>query len=624
MSKLSIEQQVDLWKDLEELRKTFPNTIEGLLLFAQVVVNTLIPGAPDLNPLQADICKYLYSGPLYRMIQAQRGQSKTTLTAIYSVFLLIHNPHYRIVVFSQSGDRAQEISTWIVKIFKRMDFLNFMLPDTSAGDRESVKAFDIHYVFKGGGMSPSVSCKSIEAGAAGMRADVIIADDIESLVNSRTIGAREILEEATKEFESINMYGDIIYLGTPQSIESIYNNLPARGYDIRIWPGRYPTVEDIDSYGTFLAPMIREAVIRNPTLQYSHGATGKSGAPTCPEMMPEDFLIMKEISQGVSKFRLQYLLNTELADSERFPLKLSHLICTELSGEQGPLMPVWAGGPKQVIQDLPKFGNKGTDKFHKPIDKPYDWKNFERTVMYIDPAGGGKNADETGYAIVKLIGVYVYIVAIGGVQGGYEEEKLMKLVNIAKKYSCKEVYVEENYGHGAHMAVLKPLFEKHWRVNIQDNHSVGQKEVRIIGNIEPLLSSHRLVIDPEVIRKDMRSIEYYPTDTKMTYSFLFQLSNITLEKDCLKHDDRVEALSGALSVISESIDYDMLKVVMLQKAKEHKEFLRIWSDPKIRREELYCTTKSPPKDRRMKKVHGRKNMFNGISNRTKSGLLNRW
>jgi len=55
------------------VQETFPNTEEGFLLFAQVVINTLITGNPSLNRLQADMCKYLFGGPLYRMLQAQRG-----------------------------------------------------------------------------------------------------------------------------------------------------------------------------------------------------------------------------------------------------------------------------------------------------------------------------------------------------------------------------------------------------------------------------------------------------------------------------------------------------------------------------------------------------------------------
>ncbi len=70
---LSEDKQLSYWSALREVQEAFPCTVEGFLLFAQICVSTLIPGAPDLNRVQADICKWLFSGPNYRMVQAQRG-----------------------------------------------------------------------------------------------------------------------------------------------------------------------------------------------------------------------------------------------------------------------------------------------------------------------------------------------------------------------------------------------------------------------------------------------------------------------------------------------------------------------------------------------------------------------
>lgn len=175
--KLSTEAKIKMWDDLELLQETFPFTVQGLHDFAEICINTLIPGNPHLNPTQADILEYMLTGDKYRMVQAQRGQAKTTLAGIYAAFILIHNPHFRIVIFSQTGKRATEIAGWVVKIYKHIDFLNFMLPDRIAGDKDSTEAFDILYVFKGSDKSPSVSCYSITAGAQGARADLILADD---------------------------------------------------------------------------------------------------------------------------------------------------------------------------------------------------------------------------------------------------------------------------------------------------------------------------------------------------------------------------------------------------------------------------------------------------------------
>lgn len=387
MSKYSLEHKLLLWRDLELLQEAFPYTTQGLMDFAQVCIKELIPGGPDLNATQADILSYMLNGNKYRMVQAQRGQSKTSMAGIFAAFTLIHAPHFRIVIFSQTSKRATEISGWVVKIFKQIDILNFMLPDRNAGDKDSTEAFDILHVFKGGDKSPSVSCYSITSGAQGARADLLIPDDIESLQNSRTVTGREWLEEQAKEFESINQYGDILYLGTPQSIESMYNNLPGRGYDIRIWPGRHPTKEEEEAYGDHLAPSIKEAIEKDESLRSGWGVDGNAGMPTCPEMFDDETLIEKEVSQGKAKFQLQFMLNTKLTDQSRFPLKPSNLIVTAFGTKDGPALPVWNTSPENRIQTVLRPGSKDTDKFYGPIPKPYEWLPFERKVMYIDPAG---------------------------------------------------------------------------------------------------------------------------------------------------------------------------------------------------------------------------------------------
>jgi len=92
------ENQLEMRVALSEVQEAFPYTVEGFLLFAQTCINLLIRGNPDINKVQADMCRWLFLGPKYRMLQAQRGQSKTTLTAIYGVFRLIHSPSTRVLI----------------------------------------------------------------------------------------------------------------------------------------------------------------------------------------------------------------------------------------------------------------------------------------------------------------------------------------------------------------------------------------------------------------------------------------------------------------------------------------------------------------------------------------------
>lgn len=572
------------WEALQELQETFPYTVAGLLSFAQVVINTLITGNPDLNRVQADILKFLFGGSKYRMVEAQRGQAKTTIAAIYAVFRIIHEPHKRIMIVSQTAKRAEEIAGWVIKIFRGLDFLGFMLPDIYAGDKASIKGFEIHYTLRGSDKSPSVACYSIEAGMQGARADIILADDVESLQNSRTAAGRALLEDLTKEFESINQFGDIIYLGTPQSVNSIYNNLPARGYQIRIWPGRYPTDEQLPSYGDFLAPMILQDMMDDPSIKRGYGLDGMQGAPTCPEMYDDEKLIEKEISQGTAKFQLQFMLNTRLMDADRYPLRLNQLIMMSFGTDVVPLMPTWSNDSINLISDAPRFGNKPTDYLYRPVSRTYEWQPIQRRIAYIDPAGGGKNGDETGVAIVFLLGTFIYVYKCFGVAGGYREDVLSRIVRECKDAGVREVFIEKNFGHGAFEAVIKPYFERDWPVSLEEDYATGQKEARIIETLEPLLSAHRIIFNAEMIRQDIDSIQHYPLEHRMAYSLFAQISNITLEKGCLRHDDRLDALYGAIRQLTSQIDYDEATRINTLRAREMREYLDMMNDPRKRRE----------------------------------------
>lgn len=567
-------------KRLRELQAAFPYTLKGLCEFAQVVIHTTIVGKPNLNRVQADILSFLFSGHKFRMVMAQRGQAKTTLTAIYAVFLLIHMPHYRLVVFSQNSKRAKEIAGWVIKIFSAIEFLSFMRPDKYAGDRSSVESFDIHWTLRGSDKSPSVACYSIESGAQGARADVIIADDIESLQNSQTVGRRDWLIEQTLEFESINQSGHIIYLGTPQSVESIYNWLPGRGYQVRIWTGRYPNQEQRDYYAERLAPMLLKDMKERPELMFGGGLDGSLGQPTCPEMYDNMALNEKEMGLGKAKFMLQFMLNTSLSDADRYPLKLSDLIIANFSRDSGPIMPIWCNAAQAMWENAPRFGTRKSDSLYFAMNVKYDMGNFERTVMYIDPAGGGRNGDETAYAIIKLIGTTIYLYDIGAVGGGYDPDSLTSLVYAAKAANCKEVFIENNYGNGALLAAIKPYFETIWPVTIEPVQESGQKELRIIDSIEPVLSTHRLVIRQECVQRDVEMIAQYPPERRTQFSLFYQLANITRLKGCLGHDDRLDAFAGAVRQVVEALDYDQLRVVTQRNISQQKRWFDIMSDKK--------------------------------------------
>jgi hypothetical protein len=478
------------------------------------------------------------------MIQAQRGQAKTTITAAYAVWRQIHEPSTRVLIVSSGDTMATEIANWVIQIINGMDELRCLRPDKAAGDRASVKAFDVHHVLKGPEKSPSIACMGITGNMQGKRADILIADDIESSKNSQTETQRERLKHLTKDFTSICSTGDIIYLGTPQSIDSVYNGLASRGFDIRVWPGRFPTEEEQKNYGTFLAPIIREAVERTPSLRTGGGPTGDRGKATDPDLLNEEVLCKKEVDQGRAYFQLQHMLDTRLMDRDRFPLKPSDIIFMRVAPERTPVEVNWVQAAEYRVFTPPDFFVE--NPFYRAHSFSQEFGSFTGTNMHVDPSGGGANGDECAWAVTRFMAGKVYCVAAGGRKGGYGADLLEYLTDIAVKYKPTVITIEKNYGNGALKNIWEPTLIKKHKCGIEETWESGQKELRIIDILEPVLSSHRLIMDEDVLQQDMRYCDRYAIQDRPSYSLFYQMARITRDRNSLIHDDRLDALAGSV------------------------------------------------------------------------------
>ena len=211
---------------------------------------------PDPTGLQYDIADFMQHGPKRSVIMAFRGVGKSWICSAYAVHQLLLDPTKNILVVSASKNRADDFSTFTLKIIHDIPVLQGLIPKKD--QRFSKIAFDVGPA--PAAHAPSVKSLGISSQLTGSRADIIIADDIEVPNNSATQGMRDKLDEQVKEFEAILKPLDtsrILFLGTPQCEDSIYNKLRERGYEARIWTSEYPS-EDLvlKNYDNDIAPYL--------------------------------------------------------------------------------------------------------------------------------------------------------------------------------------------------------------------------------------------------------------------------------------------------------------------------------------------------------------------------------
>ena len=496
-------------------------------------------GLPKPTPIQVDIAQFLQNPPSDRVIiQGFRGVAKSFLTCAYAVWRLWSDRDLKVLIISASSDRADANARFIKSIINTLPFLEDM--------KATKDQLDTQNLFSVGGakadISPSVKSVGITGQITGTRADLLISDDVEVPKNSGTQLQREKLAEAVKEYDAIlKPNGQIIYLGTPQNEASLYNTLQNRGYVTRIWTVLYPENQaERASYGDTLAPFIAK--------KYDSDPDKYAGQPTDPERFDDIEIAKRKLSYGKAGFALQFMLNTNLSDYEKYPLKVSDLIIEELDMHETSVKWSWANGVQQRLQDIPCVAMKG-DMYYAPLSRSPDTMPYTGTVMSIDPSGRGK--DESSYAIVKCLNGYLFLMDVGGFEEGYSDLTLTKMAQIAKFWNVNEVVVEANFGDGMFTKVMTPIFNKIHPVAIHEVKNTKQKELRIIDTLEPVLMRHKLVVNKSVIENDYRRFE-----TNQAYSFIYQMTRICRDKNAIAHDDRLDAVTMAVAYWLDNMDID--------------------------------------------------------------------
>lgn len=541
----------------EELAMMMGAAMHDFKEFAELGMQLLGFG---ISEMQLDIADFMASKEYgkKKMVMAQRGEAKSTLAALYAVWRLVQDQSTRILIVSGGEKQASDVAVMIIRVIEQWHMLCWLRPDKGRGDRTSYENYDVHCDLKPLDKSASVSCVGITANLQGKRADLLIPDDIETQKNSLTQTMRDTLLLLSKEFAAINTHGETLYLGTPQTKDSIYRTLANRGFYIRIWPGRYPTPEEIERYPVgALAPMITDAIAANPALQTGYGLTGKMGAPADPVRYNEEALIEKELDYGIEGFALQYMLDTTLSDAQRTKIKVADFAIVDINDmhQSAPEIIQYSSERTHLYPTRDALNLEGHMLYYA-ASTASERIRYLHKVMVVDPAG--KGGDEVAFACGGATPSYIHGFTTGGLIGGMTRDNILTLINYCVEFDIKDIAVESNMGHGTVSQLIIGELEKEGisDIGVRDFYAKGQKEKRIIDTIGPLSRRHKIILHRRLLEDDLMWQLKHAREYRTQMSLIYQLANITYDRDSLAHDDRADCFAAMCQELGAMITMD--------------------------------------------------------------------
>ena len=132
---------------------------------------------------------------------------------------------------------------------------------------------------------------------------------------------------------------------------------------------------------------------------------------------------------------------------------------------------------------------------------------------------------------------------------------------------------------------------------VEEFRVTGQKELRIIQTLEPVLNQHRLVVDTSLVQQDQKVDD-------PVYRLFYQMTRITKDRGSLRHDDKVDVLAMAVSYWTDRLSKDVRKAEdeyrERLKDEEIRKFLKEGGMWWVNRRSNYRPPRGRPSRRRLK------------------------
>lgn len=153
------------------------------------------------------------------LLLAFRSSGKSTLVGLFCAWLLFQNPNLRILVLAGDFALAKKMVRNVKRIIERHPLTPRLKPpraDQWASDQFTVRR-------NAELRDPSMLAKGVAANITGLRADVVICDDVEVPNTCDTPSKRAELRSRLQELDYVAVPGGMqLFVGTPHTFYSIY------------------------------------------------------------------------------------------------------------------------------------------------------------------------------------------------------------------------------------------------------------------------------------------------------------------------------------------------------------------------------------------------------------------
>jgi hypothetical protein len=399
-----------------------------------------------------------------RLLMAYRGSGKSYIKDMYVAWRLLCNPNFRCINISATTKFARIASRNIKDILEKHPLTGHLVPD---GKYSGLWQADLFTVIRNGGLrEPSVTVGALGGQITGARADLVIADDLETQSNSKTQNARDDIIRYAREL--ISVAPEVLFIGTPHEEESLYL-----------------TVEHKWNFETEKFPVVKS-----------------DNEPQCPELHGWEWIDERKKGDSDGSGHNWWLSQYMLVPTRSVEAVLNWEAVKFYKAD--------------LVCDQSSFTRKD-DSFTR-IDT-IDGKEVRSRKAYWDPASGVKGSDQSIISCVMRTYDSEYYVHDVLVLPPFDKERGMQdqfeaVIKFAQKYSIKQIVVEKNFSLALATDLKKLIRERELHITVTEDVRTNQmNKITYIGQaFEPLLQVGKLYVHNQVLAHSLfkRQFQDFP------------------------------------------------------------------------------------------------------------------